>query len=51
MDFGIFWGFWAQFWSKMWIWFAFRPNHQVNPANGPSKDSKTAAVSELATIG
>ena len=40
MDFGKLWRFWVEFWPKNW----------VNPKNKPSKDSKTAAVSEFANL-
>ena len=51
MDFGQIWEFWVQFWPNKWVSPTFRPDHQVNPGNRPSKDSKTAAVSEFAIIG
>ena len=37
--------------AKKWVSPIFQPDHQVNPENRPSKDSKTAAVSEFAKIG
>ena len=51
MDFGQFWGSWAQFWPKKWVLLTFQPDHQINPKNRPSKDSKTAAASVFAIIG
>ena len=51
-------GFWAilggfsiQFCPKKWVSSTFRPDHQVNPENRPSKDYKSTAVSELPVIG
>ena len=51
MDFGQCWGFGAQFWPKKMVSPIFQPDQQVNPENKPSKDSKTAVVSEFPIIG
>ena len=51
MDFEQFWGFGVQFCPKKWVSPTFQSDRQVNPENRPSKDSKTAAVSDFAKIG
>ena len=50
MDFEQFWGFGVQFCPKKWVSPTFQSDRQVNPENRPSKDSKTAAVSDFAKI-
>ena len=51
MEFGQFLGFQSQFSPKKWVSSTFQPDHQFNPKNRRSKDSKTAAVSKFAIIG
>ena len=51
MNFRQFGGFGTQFCPKKWVSPTFQPDRQVNPEDRPSKDSKTAAVSDFAKIG
>ena len=43
--------FWVQLWPKKLVSPTFQPDHQVNPQNRSSKNSKTAAASGFSKIG